>query len=433
MSNNFTPYAHAPFCLPPSLSNQADCLGTIASTWRGRPLVRVDVRTALASAVFENGTVRPVFELIHPGESVCLVVSDHTRKTACDLVLPVLLHGLRGRNCSFKDMFVLVASGIHRHPTAPEIEKIIGAEAAKEFSGRIYLHDADDGRGLVAVGKTGNGHEVRINRRAVEADRLVLVGATAFHYHAGFGGGRKSIVPGIAARATIAYTHSLTIDPVADRIRKGVAIGALAGNPVAEAMLECARLHPPDFIINTVLAPDGSLAGVFAGDMDIAHRNACRLAEKVSRVNIDVPADFVIGSAGSASNWIQSHKALFNAHRAIREGGFVILEAGCPEGIGNDRFRHWITKPDLAAIFKGLRSSPEVLGQTALSTRQKAPGTVLVTNMSRDATDALGMRSVKTMRAALKIVLADLAKAGVRRPSYYIMPDAMSVVPFLKT
>ena len=273
-------------------------------------------------------------------------------------------------------------------------------------------------------------HEVFLNRKAVEADRLVLIGSASFHYHAGFGGGRKSIVPGIAGRETIAFTHSLTIDPAEDRICPGVAIGALDGNPVSETMFECAMLCPADFIVNTVLAPDGSLAGVFAGEMDIAHRAACRLVEKISKVDISNKADFVIASAGSASNWIQSHKAFYHAHLAVHDRGRVILEAKCPEGIGNERFRYWVQKRNLAEIYSGLRQSPEVLGQTALSTRERAPRTVLVTQMNQNDLNDLGIRSVKTMADAVKIVLEDLASTGIKHPSYYLMPDALYVVPF---
>lgn len=410
---------------------EAECLGTLASTFHGEPLDKPAIRKALDSAVFENGAVRPVYELINPGESVCILVSDHTRKTAADLVLPVLLEALQTRGCSLRDMFILFACGIHRRPTAPEVERILGVDLTTDFAGRIYFHDADNQAELVAVGRTGDGHEVLLNRRAVEADRLVLVGAATYHYHAGFGGGRKAIVPGIAARATIAYTHSLTIDPLADCIRPGVVIGALDGNRVAEAMLECARMCAPDFIVNSVLAPDGTLAGVFAGEMDIAHREACRLVEKISRVDLSRPADFVIASAGSASNWIQGHKALFNAHRAVHDKGWVILEAKCSEGLGNERFRYWVKKETLSDIYRGLRLSPEVNGQTALSTRLRAPRTVLVTQMNKEDAADIGIRTANDLASAVRMVLGDLATAGIKRPSYYVIPDAMHIVPFL--
>jgi nickel-dependent lactate racemase len=412
-------------------TRDAECLGTLASSFRCKPIKQQAIQDALQSASFKNGTVRPVFDLIKPAESVCIVVSDHTRKTAAHIVLPVLLKGLEEKGCSHKDFFFLFASGIHRSPTKEEIENILGRDLAAQFAGRIFFHEADKREGLVSVGKVASGHEVFINRKAVEADRLILTGSVTYHYHAGFGGGRKAIVPGIAGRETIAWTHSLTIDPREDRLRAGVEPGMLDGNPVSEAMLEAARLCEPDFIINTVLTPDGKLAGVFAGNMDTAHRAACRLAEKISRVDISRQADFVIASAGPATNWIQSHKAFYNAHRAVHEKGWVILDAPCPEGLGNERFRQWVKMRDISGIFAGLRRAPEVLGQTALSTRLRAPRTILVTRLNQTDLTDLGMRVAGDLDGAVKMVLAELASASVKKPSYYLMPEALYLVPFL--
>ncbi len=413
--------------LPP---DQAEYLGTLASPSSAAPLPETAIREALDHPTWANGAGPSMFTLARPGESVCLVVSDHTRKTAAELVLPVLLRGWQERGCRLTDVFIVVASGIHRHSTPDELRKILGADVATPFAGRIFFHDPDDARGLVAVGRTRGGREVRINRRAVEADRLILLGAATYHYHAGFGGGRKSLVPGLASRSTIAYNHSLTLDPVQDRIRPGVEIGRLDGNPVSEEMLEGARLCQPDGIVNTVISPAGVLVGVHAGELDLAHRAACRQLEQTARVDLERPADFVIASAGTASNWIQSHKALFNASRAVKPEGRIVLLAPCPEGLGNEQFRHWVTRPSLAEIYAGLRKSPEVLGQTALSTRTRGARAILVTGLdARDRAD-LGISTAPDLEAAARRVLADFHAAGVRRPSYYLMPEALSLVPF---
>lgn len=411
-------------------AGQAECLGKLVHAGGVKPSAGHDISAALRHPLWPDKEDQAVFDRIHPGESVGLVVSDQTRKTAVDRILPVLLGGLQERGCRADDFFIVVASGIHRPPTAEEIQRILGAQTARVFENRIFIHDPDDEANLVSIGRTRGGHEMRISRRAVEAQRLVLLGAASYHYHAGFGGGRKSLIPGLASRATIAYNHSLTLDPDQDRIRPGVEIGRLEGNPVAEEMLEGARLHPPDFIVNTVLTPDGQLAGVFAGEMDLAHRAACRLVAQINRVDIRRQADFVIADAGNAANWIQGHKALFNASRAVHDRGWVILVAPCPEGLGNERFRYWVTQPAVADIFRGLRQSPEVNGQTALSTRLRGARAILVTRLSaRDAAD-LGIRTASDRETAIRQVLAELKRVGIKKPAYYLMPEAMAVVPF---
>lgn len=414
-------------------ADQAECLGSLVASFRTAPLPDSAVETALNNPIWPHGAGPAVDDCVQPGESVCLVISDQSRKTAVERILPMLLRRLTGRGCKLGDFFILVATGIHRPPTPAELGNILGADLCAVFAGRIFIHDPDDKANLICIGQTKRGNAVFLNRRAVEADRLILLGAATYHYHAGFGGGRKSLIPGLAGRATIAYNHSLTLDPKQDRICPGVEIGRLDGNPVSEAMLACARLHPPDFIVNTVLMPDGQLAGVFAGDLDLAHRAACRLVEQIDRVALDRKADFVVADASSAGNWIQAHKALFNAARAVKATGCIILVAPCPEGLGNERFRYWITQPTLTAIYRGLRQSPEVNGQTALSTRIRGARAILVTRMAtRDVAD-LGLRTVPDQDAAARLALNELVRAGIRRPTYYLMPHAMAVVPFLKT
>ncbi len=407
-------------------------LGVLSAPAPRSALADDEIRDALRRPVWSGAGAGAAWSRVAPGERTCIVVSDHTRKTGASRVLPILLDGLFARGCSAGDLFILFASGIHRRPKSEEIDRILGPDVARAFAGRIFFHDADASAGLVDVGATPRGHRVRLNRLAVEARRLILVGAATYHYHAGFGGGRKSLVPGLAGRETIAWNHSLTLDPDADRIHPAVRIGNTDGNPVAEEMLAGARLRPPDAIVNTVLSPAGEVVGVFAGDMEPAHRAACALVERVSRVDIREAADLVIASAGSASNWVQSHKALFNASRAVGAEGRIILLAPCPDGLGDEGFRRWARLRDVRDIYRGLRQAPEVLGQTALSTRERGARTIAVTGMGADDVSDLGIETAPDLDAAVCDSLARLReRVGGRTPTCYLMPEAMSVVPFL--
>ncbi len=406
-------------------------LGVLEPAAGLKTLTDQSIGDALEHPFWDDETdAHSLVDRIQPGESLCLVVSDHTRQTAADRVIPILLELLQRHGCSAKDIEMVIATGIHRPPTASEIESILGIEIACRFAGRIHCHDADNDDGLVTVGYTAGRHSVRLNRRAVEAKRLILIGVAGYHYHAGYGGGRKSLVPGLADRATIAYTHSLTLDPESDQIHPCVQPGCLAGNPVAEALQACAGLHPPTAIINTVLDPAGRLVAVCAGSMTAAHRAACRMVEKFARIDLTQRADCVVASAAQATTWIQAHKALFNAARAVHEEGRIILEAPCIEGLGNERFRHWLKIGSLCELYRALRCSPEVNGQTALSTRLKAPRTLLVTRMPPDAIDALGMETAPDMQTALVRAHTILKRSSNVRPTVWSMPHAMHVVPF---
>ena len=409
-----------------------ECIGKLVTRPPARIFADADILDALSHPVWGHRTAEAtVFDLVHPGEATCIVVSDQTRKTGANRILPILLAGLAARGCSVADISILFACGIHRPPTNEEVTRILVPAVASTFRGRIFMHDPDDNANLVNIGITNRGHNVRLNRRAFEARHLILTGTVMYHYHAGFGGGRKSLVPGLAGRDTIAHNHSLTIDSLHDRFHPLVHAGTTDGNPVASEMLEGARMRTPDFIVNTVLTPDGQLAGVFAGDMEVAHGAACACAEQIYRCDIKERADLVVASADGASNWIQSHKALYNADRAVKPEGRIVLFAPCNEGLGNERFRHWVTQPTLKAMFKGLRDSPEVNGQTALSTRLRGAKTVLVTNMpDKDRTD-LGIKTEPDLKSAMNTAMADLLGKGIHRPTCYVMAEAGYTVPFV--
>lgn len=404
--------------IPSYLGDRARFLGTIESP-SFPEISDAEIGAALGASLTDT---------VRPGDRTVFVVSDHTRKTGIHRVLPIALQPLLEGGCSESDWSIVVASGIHRHPSGGEVAKILGEEMVSLFGGRITCHDPDDDQNLVEVGKTPLGFKVRVNRRIIECDRLVLTGTVTYHYHAGFGGGRKAIVPGCASRDTIAYNHSLSLDPDEDRTRSGVEIGRVDGNPVAEEMLAGAKLCNPDLLINSVLSDEGRMVGLFAGGLESAHREACAMAAKVGRVDLDEPADFVVASTDAAKNWVQSHKALFNASRAIRGGGWIILDAPAPEGLGDERFRYWVTRPTVKDIYDELRKSVEVLGQTALSTRLRGERCILVTQMpARDLAD-LGIRSAPSLEKAVAMVMAEL---GSECPSYYLMPHARYTVPFV--
>lgn len=416
--------------LPTLPTETARRLGELSA---GRSLPEMDDRDILSRlwrAVWPGDRRSTVFDLVRPGEATCFVVSDHTRTTATDRVLPIVVDELVRAGCRTGDMCILFATGIHRAPNRNEIAAILGPEMTALFSGRVFVHDADDDSMLVEVGTTRRGHLVRVNRRAMEADRLVPIGSATYHYHAGFGGGCKSLVPGLASRDTIAHTHSLSLHPVEDRFHPGVEAGRLEGNPVAEELLEAAAMCSPDIIVNTVVAPGGTLVGLVTGELEAAHRRACRLVEDTSRVDIPVRADIVLASASGATNWIQSHKALYNAHRAMKPGGRIVLDAPCPEGLGNERFRYWVRKREVGDMCRELRRSPEVNGQTALSSRIRGRHAILVTGMPENDTNDLGIRTATDMATAVRTAITE-ASSGGERPTYYLMPHARHTVPFL--
>jgi lactate racemase len=387
------------------------------------------IHHALANPI---GLDRAVWDLVSPGETVALIVSDQFRQTRADQVLPVLVDVLNEVGVPDEDMRIVFATGTHRSPTDEEAEAILGAEIYARFRSRILRHDAHDPKLHVNMGATSRGTPVFIDRQARDCDRIISTGAVVMHYFGGFGGGRKSIVPGLASVETISKNHALNLHATEDRLDPAVRIGALDGNPVAEDMLEAAQLVGVDAIVNTVLNRDSRIAGVFAGELDAAHRAAAAFARDLFAVPIEEPADLVIAATATTRNYVQSHKALFNAYQALRPGGRIVLLAPCPEGLGGEHFVKWARLGDRASIIAGLRVQSEINGQTALSTVEKAPHAYMITEMSEADVSLLGARKCASAAAAVAAALDDLASRGIPEPTYYVMPSAAYSVPILE-
>lgn len=371
-----------------------------------------------------------IFNVVKPGESVAILVSDAFRKTCADLVLPVLIDGLCAADVREEDICIVFATGTHRGPGPDEEVSILGQGIAERFAGRIFCHDPRDKSNLVYVGTTSRGTRVELNRRVCESDRVIATGAVVLHYFGGFGGGRKSIVPGIASVDTISHNHAMNLDPEEDRLDPNVRIGRMDGNPVAEDMLEAARLLKVDAIVNTVLNRDGDMAGVFAGELEAAHRSAADFARKLFSVSITQRADLVIAASAATKNYVQTHKALFNAYQAVKPEGRIILVAKCPEGLGGEQFVQWVRLGSPEAIIARLREQSEINGQTALSTLQKTPITIMVTDLTQEETAMLGARKADNLEDALELAARDLEAQGVTEPTCYVMPSAACSVPF---
>lgn len=294
------------------------------------------VRAALAAPIGS----RRLRDIVGPGESVAILVNDITRLTRTDLMLEPLFEELARAGVSDNDVFITYALGIHRPQTESERRQIVGNAIYERV--RTYDHDCRDTAGLVHIGRTSFGNEVWINRRVREADRIILTGEIIYHLIAGYSGGRKSLVPGVAGFETTTFNHRMIFHP-------GSRPGLLDGNPAHEDLLEACSLAEPDFLLNVVLRPDGSLARAAAGHYDQAHRAGCRAVDELLRVEIGEPYDLLIASAGGHPVDIdlrQAHKGLENACLALKPGGTIVFFAECPDGAGIRSFEDYINRYD---------------------------------------------------------------------------------------
>lgn len=370
-------------------------------------------------------------EIVKPDEHVVIVTSDITRYTGSEIYLPLLVAELNRCGIADNHIEIIIALGIHRKQTRQEHRKILGA-----LYGRIAVHDheCDDPAQLVDLGCTSSGLPVQINRRLMAADRVIVTGTIGLHYFAGYGGGRKSLVPGVASRTTCMATHFAIFNPSAEGGRNPQARTAnLEGNPVHLAILEAAKTIKPDFLLNTVLTADKKIAKVYCGDLEQAHLAGCELAQKLYTAPLQQAADLAIVSCGGSPkdiNFIQAHKALDYGVQAVKPGGTVILLAACPDGFGNATFFDWFNYEDLDVFEKALRSRYEINGQTALSTLSKARNwrVILISEFNREQTAKMGMEKANHLDEALQMAYKQLPD----KPEVVVIPEGGTILPVIK-
>ncbi|HWQ75889.1 MAG TPA: nickel-dependent lactate racemase, partial [Syntrophomonas sp.] len=298
------------------------------STGGGKEVVEESLAHPIDSPVLEDIITRK------KARNAVIVVNDITRPTPYELILPPLLKQINDGGITDENITLVIATGIHRAHTAEDNLAVFGAEICKRY--RIENHDCDNN--LKSLGYLSNGMELIINRTVAEADLLVTTGVVGLHYFAGYSGGRKSILPGVAARAAIEANHKMMNDPRA-------CLGNYEDNPVSQLMLEAARRVGVDFIVNVVLYSHHEIAFCASGDMETAWLEAVQFAEGMSVLRIDEPADIVVASCGGYPkdiNMYQAQKAMDAAVLAVKPGGTIILAAECSEGLGEDKFAEWI-------------------------------------------------------------------------------------------
>jgi nickel-dependent lactate racemase len=278
----------------------------------------------------------PLRQIVQRGERVAIIVNDITRLTRSDLLLGPIVNTLNAAGIPDNDIFIVFALGIHRLQTDDERRLIVGDEIFRRL--RMFDHVSTDDSSLIEIGTTSFGNRVEINREVWNADRIILTGEIIYHLIAGYSGGRKSLVPGVAGFRTTTFNHRMIFDP---NCRPGL----LDGNPAHEDLAEACRMIKPDFIVNVVLAPDGGLIRVLAGHWEEAHREGCRTVDQMLRVEVEKPFDLIIASAGGFPLDIdlrQAHKGLENACLALRPGGSIVFYAQCPNGAGIKSFEDYV-------------------------------------------------------------------------------------------
>jgi nickel-dependent lactate racemase len=282
---------------------------------------------------------------------VLVITSDHTRPVPSKITLPIILEEIRRKNPTVK-VKILIATGFHRLTTYEEMLMKFGRELVE--TEEIINHDSRDSDNMVYKGLLPSGGELWVNSLVDWADVVISEGFIEPHFFAGFSGGRKSILPGIASEKTVLANHCSKF--IASNNAR---TGNLKNNPINEDMMYAAKAAKLQFILNVVINGDKSIINAFAGDPVKAHEAGCDFVRKLSSVKARKDADIVITSNGGYpldQNIYQAVKGMTAAEACVKKDGVIIIAAACNDGHGGEEFYRW---------FAGAKSPSEVAEKIA--------------------------------------------------------------------
>ncbi|PIE34680.1 hypothetical protein CSA56_07060 [candidate division KSB3 bacterium] len=284
---------------------------------------------AVRSALRQPTGTPPLRKLVAPGDYVGIIFYDITRPTPDQIMTPVLLEELEAAGISRDKITLFNAAGTHRTNSDEELRTMLGDEVVDTC--RIVQNDANDKDSHVLVGTTSSGNDIWIHKEFVEADVRILTGFIEPHFFAGFSGGGKAVMPGMALLETVMRNHNArNIDD------SNATWGITHGNPVWEEIHDAAAFVKPTFLLNVALNRQKEITAVFAGDWEQAHEEGCVFVKKTAMAAVDEPFDIVITSNSGYPldlNLYQSVKGMSAASQIVTQGGSIIIAAECWDGI----------------------------------------------------------------------------------------------------
>lgn len=310
-----------------------------------------DEKSAVLNALNHPIASLPLLERIKPTDKICILFTDITRATPNHKIIPWILEHLKDH--PKENLILLNQLGTHRPNTTEELNRMLTPEVVANFN--VVNHEPENEDALVQVGETHDGTPALINKIAVEADLRIVTGFIEPHFFAGFSGGPKGIMPGVAGLRTVMSNHGY--QNIGD---SNSTFGITFGNRLWEELRNIALKTGPSFLLNVTLNEARDITGVFAGDLIEAHQEGTKFVKKLAMQEVEQAFDIVVTTNSGYPldmNLYQGVKGMSAGARIVKEGGLLILAAECREGVP--------AKSPLDLLLRGASSPEEILTQLA--------------------------------------------------------------------
>ena len=365
-------------------------------------------------------------ELAKNKKNIVIIASDHTRPVPSKVIMPLMLEEIR-KGSPDANITILIATGCHRGTTKDELIAKFGEEIVKNEN--IYIHDCDETEKLVNIGTLPSGGDCEINSIAAEADLLVAEGFIEPHLFAGYSGGRKSVLPGIASRGTVMANHCSEF--IAD---DNARTGILENNPIHKDMLWAAKAAKLRFIVNVVLNADKKVIYAVAGDLEAAHKKGTDFLSAQCGAKA-IYSDVAISTNGGYpldQNVYQAVKGMTAAEATVKEGGVIIMLSASDDGTGSEHFYHQLadeediskTMADFLALDRNETLPDQWQTQILLRILMRAT-VIYISEMADDMVEKMHMIPAHSIAEALAKAKEILGKQQI---TITAIPDGISVV-----
>ncbi|MDO8670667.1 MAG: nickel-dependent lactate racemase [Dehalococcoidia bacterium] len=387
--------------------------------------IRQSLRQPIASPALRD--------LLDPSATVAIVFSDITRPVPNRLLLPPILVEIEEAGVPTSSVTLINACGMHRPNTPDELDAMLGPKITATY--RIVNHDARDSNQLAYIGKSSFGREVWVNKNYLQASVRILTGFIEPHFFAGFSGGAKSVLPGIAGSQTIMRNHNAAMvgHPQA---RWGVT----DENPIFSESRQAEAMAPCSFVVNVALNERRRITGVFAGGLKAAHDAGIAFVRKTAMRSVHNEFDIVVTTNSGYPldlNLYQAVKGMSAAAEIVRPGGDIIIASECSEGVGHGNF----------AAMLGLRSSPremldliespgflmfdqweaQILAKILLKSRVH----IFATGLSQQEARAAFLQPWDSVERAILTLAGQHKERSGRDPRICILPQGPQTVPYV--
>jgi nickel-dependent lactate racemase len=290
------------------------------------------------------GTLQ-IHDIVSPSDTVAIVVDDYTRPCPTKILLPPLLQELSQAGINDTDVTIIIGTGTHHPPSIETIQKLLGEKILRNYN---VIFTDQKSSSFVNVGESSYHHHIEILKEYVEADVKILVSDIEYHYFAGYGGIRKSVLPAISSKKTIQQNHAMMFDPHAST-------GNIKQNPVHLEMTQAMRMTGCDFSLGCVINSKHHIVGVWTGDPELVMDAGITLVDRMYKSEIPSKPDIVVVASDGAPhdiNLYQALKALYTASQVVKNNGWIILAADCHEGIGSDLYQEWLQRYQTSSEIK---------------------------------------------------------------------------------